>query len=58
MGFYATINPADLVRMGSSWVRVRVIPKTLEMVLTATQPVLVKMSLSKGNALAMKRRSS
>ena len=37
--------------MGRSRVRVRVIPKFLEMVLTAPQPVLVILSLSKGNAL-------
>jgi hypothetical protein len=44
--------------MGRSQVRVQVISLTLKMVLTAPQPVLVIMSLSKGNALAIKRRSS
>ena len=39
--------------MGRSRVRVSVIPKTLRMVLTAPQPVLVTMSLSKGNALTI-----
>ena len=35
-----------------------IFPKTLKMVFTAPQPVLVIMSLRKGNALAIKRRSS
>ena len=39
--------------MGRSRGRVRVIPKTLRMVLTAPQPVLVILSLSNGNALAI-----
>ena len=41
--------------MGRSRVRVRVILKTLKMVLTDSWPVLVTMSLSKGNALAIKK---
>ena len=41
--------------MGRSRVRVRVIPKTLKMVLTAPHSVLVIMSLSKGNVLAIKK---
>ena len=45
-----------LIWMGRSRVWVRVIPKTLKMVLTAPQPVLVIMSLIEGNALAIKRR--
>ena len=38
-----------------SQVRVWVIPKTLKMVITDPQPVLVIMSLSKGNGLAIKK---
>ena len=41
--------------MRRSRVRVRVIPKTVKMVLTVPQPVLVIICLSKGNALAIKR---
>ena len=40
-----------VTRIQRSWARVlRVIPKTLKMVLTAPQPVLVIMSVRKGNA--------
>ena len=35
--------------MERSWVRVQDIPKTLNMLLKTPQPVLVIMSLSKGN---------
>ena len=38
-----------------SRVRVWVIPTTLKMVLTAPEPVLVILSVSKGNALAIER---
>ena len=44
--------------MERSRVRVPVIPKTSNMALTAPQPVQVIMSLSKWNALVIKRRSS
>ena len=43
---------------GKSRVRLRVILKTIKMVITAPQPVLVIKSVGKGNALAIKRRSS
>ena len=56
--FGSLVAHPDLDDMGRSQVRVRVIPKTLIMVLSAPQPVLVIMSLSKGNALALKMRSS
>ena len=44
--------------MGISQIQVLVIPKILKMVLTASYPVLVIMNFSKGNALAIKGRSS
>jgi hypothetical protein len=52
-GFGSVVAYADLD--GEVRVRVRVIPKTLKMVLTAPQPVLVIMSLSKRNTLAIKK---
>ena len=45
-----------LVQVAS--VRLQVILKTIKIVLIAPQPVLVIMSLSKGNALTIKRRNS
>ena len=60
---YVLMEPSISSTPRSGWVRsrvrVRVITKTLKMVLTgAPQPVVVKMSFSKGNALAVKRHSS
>ena len=42
--------------MGRSRVQVGAISKTLKIVLTASQPVLVIISLGKGNALFIKKR--
>ena len=59
MNAFVVVLSLSLSIPGSRWVglgsRVRVIQKTLNMILTAPQSFLDIMSLSKGNALAIKR---
>ena len=58
IAYIQCLKPKKWMWMGRSRVRVQFIPMTLKMVLTAPQPEMVMMSLSIGNALAIKRRSS
>ena len=55
--FGSVVAHRDLDREVFSSSHVWVTPKTSKMVLTGHQPVLVIMSLSKGNTLTIKRRS-